>query len=863
MIGESASGRPVDFYVSHAGTDEDWATWIAQQLEDAGYTVELDVWNWAAGIDVIDATQRALDRADRVLAVWTPEYFIRTWAQLEHRVSFAAAQAQPGWLVPIVVRSCPDEAIPRLYRTLIRAELVGLSEPAARARLLEAVAGPSRPTRPLPYPGAAGSSYPGRLPRVWNVTNRNPFFVGRESLLDQLHARLSAARPAAVVLAAELSEGGLGKSDLAIEYAWRYADRFELVWWVDASSHATGAAGLLELAVLLDVPTAGGSQTALPALFAELAGRADWLLVLDDVAGPEQFDRLRPPESGRLIVTTRHARVGQPGQRIPVGRFNRAESMGLLRRRCPWLAQPAAARIAEILDDLPLAVAQAAAFLAQTGMAVEEYLPRLVGHGAVADDGPASLAATVVVTLDQLAALDPAATDLLDQLALLAPEPVPLTAAAPAAPDAAPVPGLVVSDPETTSEIVSSITGLGLATLDGTSIQLHSRVHAVIAASLSGERRALALGRALRLLGTADPGEPGWPRSWLRYAALASHVDAAAAALAITPGVPEAATFLRLLDHVCRYLRLAGQPQASYDLAEATYQRRHRAHGPDHPQTLRWAMHRGAGLAALGCPEDAREVLADALDRQRQLTGPDHPQALQMAGHLAGALAALRETESAQQLLLDTLARRRRTLGPDAAETLESATDLGELLRVLGYHQQSRHLLEEALTRRRRVLGADHPQTLASAHHLGLTLAVVGDHDAARNVLWETAGRRRRVFGADHPEALASAHHLGLVLAAVGDHDAARDVLRETAGRRRRVLGADHREALASAHHLGLVLAAVGEHDAARQVLDDTWDRRQRVLGPDHPDTLSTEASRRGPWPPVRPAQPDHPELGD
>src|SRR5262249_38030849 len=162
-------------------------------------------------------------------------------------------------------------------------------------------------------------------------------------------------------------------------------------------------------------------------------------------------------------------------------------------------------------------------FLAQTGMGAEEYLPRLADHGAVAPPGPAGgaagLAAIVTVGLERLAMLDLTAADLLDRLALLAPEPVPLTAAVPGL-KPAPGPGLVVGDPQTTGEIVSVITGLGLASQDGTTLQVHSRVHALVAASLTDQRRTLALGRALRLLATADPGDPAQPARWPRYAML-------------------------------------------------------------------------------------------------------------------------------------------------------------------------------------------------------------------------------------------------------------------------------------------------------------------------------------------------------
>ncbi|HET8641611.1 MAG TPA: FxSxx-COOH system tetratricopeptide repeat protein, partial [Pseudonocardiaceae bacterium] len=638
----------LDFFVSHAGSDEDWAKWLAQQLQNAGYTVELDVWNWSAGIDVIQVTQRALDRAARMLAVWTPEYFTRRWADMEHRAAVARSQLQPGWLLPVVVRACPDEVIPVLYRTLIRVELVGLSEVEAREKLLAAVEGPTSPTRRQPYPGEGErDAYPGRLPPIWNVPNRNPFFIGREAELDQLAGYLSAPGTAAAVAGRE-GIGGVGKSELAVEYAWRHAGEYRMVWWMDAGHQAGAEANLAELAALLDVPASGGTLVA--ALRAELDRRSDWLLIVDNVHDRDRLDAVLPARSGRVIVTSRDDDVLPAARPVVVGPFSRAESVRLLRRRCSWLSQQAADRIAAIVEDLPVAVAQAAQFLARTAMAADEYLPRLIEQVASGPErgADAGLAATVALAQERLLELDPAAADLLDQLALLADEPMPLTAAAVDVPGAVAAPGLVVSDPETTSELVSSICGLGLAVRVGTHIQLQARVRPLIAGALTEQRLKLTLGRVLRLLATADPGDPAVSANWPLYTAIAPHVEAATAWLPDAAGITEPRSFQRLLDHICQYLRLAGRPGDGYRLADAAHRRRRTTHGDDDPQTLRWAVNRGAALAAMGRHQQAKVVLEDAIERQRRRAGADHPDTLHAAGRLGVTLTALGEYEAAR-----------------------------------------------------------------------------------------------------------------------------------------------------------------------------------------------------------------------
>jgi len=142
-----------DFFISHAAADKLWADWIGQQLDDGGYSVELDIWNWSPGDDFVSAMENALRRACRVIAVYTSSYFARPFAQAEHRSAFASTVAgHRGRIVPVLVERC---VVPELYSTLIRIELVDLDQASARRRLLDGVAGaPGPPGYRVTFPSA-------------------------------------------------------------------------------------------------------------------------------------------------------------------------------------------------------------------------------------------------------------------------------------------------------------------------------------------------------------------------------------------------------------------------------------------------------------------------------------------------------------------------------------------------------------------------------------------------------------------------------------------------------------------------------------------------------------------------------------
>ena len=148
----------VDFFISHAGADRAWAEWVAWQLMDAGYSVELDVWDWAAGHNFITAMSDALDRCDRVVALFSAAYFDRARYTAEEwsTALLHVPGTDRGRLVPVRVEEVPADKIPAVLRPLVYRDVFGQEEAQARRALLEAVAGPRRPDQRPVFPRHGG-----------------------------------------------------------------------------------------------------------------------------------------------------------------------------------------------------------------------------------------------------------------------------------------------------------------------------------------------------------------------------------------------------------------------------------------------------------------------------------------------------------------------------------------------------------------------------------------------------------------------------------------------------------------------------------------------------------------------------------
>jgi hypothetical protein len=231
-VGEQDQGRegwvagPArEFFVSYTGADQAWAERIADQLEAANHSTVLQAWDFRPGENFILRMNQALEQAQRVLAVLSPAYFGSAYATDEWTAALVRDQAGRDRLLPVRIAPCD---LPPLLANRIYVDLVDLDERAAAAWLLAGVVrGQAKPPGRRPYPGQArqkvtgrGSGFPGRRPEIFTAPARNPNFTGRGDLLKALRAR----RAGAVVQAsAAFGLGGVGKTQLAVEYAHRYA----------------------------------------------------------------------------------------------------------------------------------------------------------------------------------------------------------------------------------------------------------------------------------------------------------------------------------------------------------------------------------------------------------------------------------------------------------------------------------------------------------------------------------------------------------------------------------------------------------------------------------------------------------------
>jgi tetratricopeptide (TPR) repeat protein len=809
--------------------------------------VELDRWHWHTGDDFVQKMSAALERADAVVALFSRNYFAPgRWTREE----WSATIAIRGRLVPIAIEPLAAEDIPALLTGRLRKDLHGLDEASATTALLEAVYGPARPSGSVPFPGvseipvgeAADMQRPRLpssvgLPKIWNVRRPNPEFTGREAEIVELRDGLLTARQPVVY--ALHGMGGVGKTQIALEYAHRFSSQYDIIWWFDAEHVDQLPVHYTELAKRLGVakPEAGSESNA-HALLQHLQTRGRWLLILDNAEQPDRVEPWLPEGPGHVLITTRTPDWRGIAHQVDLGVFERSDSLGYLFARIPAIGSEQADRLAQDLGDLPLALAQAAGVL-RTGMSVVRYRELLATNTArllqESDlrNYPTPLAATVNIAVARLRAEGHQNAEALLRLgAFLGPDPIPTAWLETARAHISTVPG----DPDDLMwphNALRPLSRYGVARTDLDTFQIHRLTQAVLRAQTGSSQTVSILQDVIAVLTTVEPGDADSPNDWPVWASLTAHVTVAH----VTAAAAEHAGLRRTLTRVLLFLLRSGQTHAAHTLSARLYGEWIGTLGPDHRDVLTCAQYLGQSYLELGEYKQALAVIEDTLARRRATLGADHPDTLRSA-HDAGAVNfALGHNGLALNIAQEVFEKRRRVLGEDHYDTLLSADSVAIALMTADRLTEAYSVAEAAFGRSHRSFGENHQHYLKVSHTLGAILDSLGEKSRARHLLQSTMTKCREALGENHIETLRVSQSYATLLRADGDCDNARSILEYALTQSRRALGEDHPNTLEFAFSLAITLRSLHRRVEAVRLLEDVHARRRRVLGVRHPDT--------------------------
>jgi tetratricopeptide (TPR) repeat protein len=776
------SSQPKHFFISYNKADRAWAEWIGWQLEEAGYATALQAWDFRPGSNFVLEMDRAARLAERTIAVLSPDYIKAVYTQPEWAAAFRLdPTGEGGTLVPVQVRECRHE-LKGLLRQIISIDLVGLDEPTAREMLLEGIRHErNKPTTAPLFPGSiqrsvpAQPDFPAVLPDIWNLPYpRNPYFTGREDTLKRLHDALTSNKTAALTQLQAISGlGGIGKTQTAVEYAYRYQSDYKAVLWAKADTREILVPDFVTLAGLLNLPEkdAQDQSLAVAAVKRWLQTNRGWLLILDnadDLAMAREF--IPPTVKGHILLTTRAEATGRLAQRIDIEKMEPEEGALFLLRRAGVIAQDdpidkasapdraKAKEISQVLDGLPLALDQAGAYIEEVAYSLSDYLnlyrtrrtQLLKRRGGLVADHPEPVATTWSLSFEKVEKANPAAADLLRLCAFLHPDAIPEEIITEGADDLGPTLQPVASDSFELNAAIEELRKFSLLRRDpdAKTLTIHRLVQEVLKDGMDQDVQRQWAERTVRAVNNTFPS-PEY-ETWERCRRCLPHAQACV--LLIDQWGMEFTDVVRLLNEVGLYL----SDRAQYVEAESLYQRAitigEKTLGPDHLDLATMLNNLATLYSDQGKDAEAEPLYQRAIAIGEKTLGPEDPLVAIYTNNLASLYSDQGKYGQAEPLYQRAITIGEKTLGPDHPDLATRLSNLANLYSDQGKYTEAEPLYQRAIAIGEKTLGLEHPLVATYLNNLAELYRDQGKDAEAEPLYQRAIAIGEKTLGPGHPE---------------------------------------------------------------------------------------------------------------
>lgn len=698
---------------------------------------------------------------------------------------------------------------------------------------------------------------------VWSVPfPRNPFFTGRENILEQLHTVLTSRSPSAALTRsyALSGMGGIGKTQLAVEYAYQYRSEYSAVLWVESETLASLNASFVGLAGVLGLPEQKEEDQSkiANAVLHWLNQHEEWLLIFDNVEDLALIKPFLPTnDRGALLLTTRLQALGTLAQLLKIPPMNMQEGCDFLLVRtnqlhqnaeeivADWQERSIAEAIVTQMGGLPLALEQAGAYIDSTKCSFSGYLQLfhdmqyyLLDEHDAFNGHPLSVSRTFSLAFERVEQRHPLAAELLTICAFLAPDAIPEEFFREGASALGRVFAEMTINPlafQNASKVLLSYSLLQRHS-EMQTLSIHRLVQVVLRQRMSKAEQDWWLQRTLHFLSAVFPEENY--KVWRQCERLLPHV---LACVALVPESCEDLELANLLQKAATYLYESGQ---QHEQAVAWCQRALRIHlqvlGPEHPAVAASLYELGCIYRCVGRYDEIEPLYKQALSIYERTLGLENPEVARVLGGLAllsWVQGKYREAEPFQKRVVSIWQRLSK---PDPIEMALALGRLGIIYQNQGKHEMAEPLYEQALSIYRQTLGSEHPNLAATLNNLADLYQMQRKYTEAERLYQQASHIWSVALGPEHPNMATVYCNLANLFCMQRRYAEAQPLYEQALRIWEMAVGPWHPNTANALNGLANLFRDQGKYEQARSFYQRTLAMRLQHLGPEHPSVAET-----------------------
>ncbi|WP_420629657.1 FxSxx-COOH system tetratricopeptide repeat protein [Candidatus Leptofilum sp.] len=696
-----------------------------------------------------------------------------------------------------------------------------------------------------------------------NLPPPNPRFTGRQQHLELLQTTAVKHRSMNGFAQAITGLGGIGKTQLALAYAYRHRQTYDIIWWINGSDATQVESDLLLLGQRLLLPLPANDFPAARQIVLSWLSSTDknWLLIYDnvDTLNARQLRPYQPSGAGHILITSRNPHWAKQAWVLDVNVFTSQESTAFFQKRLHGASDPALLPLAEALGYLPLALEHAAAYMETREQTAAFYLKQfktrrqeLWERTEPPDDYHATIATTWDISFKQVQKT-PGAAELLALCCFLAPNDIPLFLLSKHSDALRKIEWfafflsrktirknlrIVLENSMMRADALSVLRKYSLLNGSEESLNIHQMVQMVYRDRIGREKELEWVELASELLISAFPVDNHDVITRKARRQFLPHLQC----------LIVAANSLEIADHNLVALNLGAgtllKDSYEYDAAKPYFERglaiSEKVLGTDHPHTNICLIALGKLLMANGEFDMARPYFERALTFFEKAMGGDHPNTATSLNILGSLLLETGKYEAAKPYYERALAIREEIMGANHPETASSLRSLGSYFMNIGEYEAARPYYERALAIRKEIMGANHPETASSLNSLGVLLFTKGEYEEARKYFERALAIEEEVMGVNHPGTATNLDNLGSLFEKIGDYATARLYFERTLAIREEALGVNHLDTATSLNNLGHLFWTTRDYAASKPYFERAHAIYHKVLGADHPDTATS-----------------------